>query len=197
MDVRSMSRVAATSRGRRGAALAVTALAASTMSLAGPAEAETLEVPVFTVAQEGLTPDEGARLARAAGIGNALRPDGSFAFVDDKRFATVPSTAVRRGVDEDGRATVSQAIDFTALRRVGVLSDAAALEKAAGVLPVPEGYQAVRTVGHTTFEQSDAKGTRLLTKNLDTTVSYQLRLGRLPVVGPGARMRSPSPVTAR
>jgi hypothetical protein len=61
------------------------------------------------------------------------------------------------------------------LARTTTLDDRAALAKAAELLPVPEGYRAVRTVGHTTVEQSDSRGRQLLTRNLDTTVSYQLQ----------------------
>src|SRR5689334_16123693 len=77
--------------------------------------AAALTATVYKVVQEGLTADAAATLAKNAGVGNALRPDGSFAFTDEKRFGRVPAKAVSRGVDESGQATLSEAVDFDAL----------------------------------------------------------------------------------
>jgi Family of unknown function (DUF6345) len=157
---------------------------------AQPATAAPLTATVFKVVQEGLTPDGGARLAKAAGVGNALLDDGSFAYVDTARFGVVPSTVVGKGVDESQRATESKAIDFTALAKFTTLPDAVAAERAKVLLVPPAGYRATATIGHTTADQADAKGRTLRSTNLDTTVSYQLSLAGLPVVGPGAKLRA-------
>src|SRR6187551_2856390 len=100
--------------GRSQRAVVAVAVAASGAALLSAIGAETasaapLTATVFKVVQEGLTPAGGERLAKSAGIGNALLEDGSFAFVDTKRFAVVPSTAVAKGVDEQQRPTLSQA----------------------------------------------------------------------------------------
>jgi non-ribosomal peptide synthetase component F len=95
---------------------------------------------------------------------------------------------VDKGVDESRQPTESQAIDFTALSKITTLSDSAALEKAGALLAAPEGYRTAATVGHTSLDQSDAKGNPLRSTNLDTTVTYQLSLAGLPVVGPGAKL---------
>ncbi|GAA3592020.1 hypothetical protein GCM10022223_03350 [Kineosporia mesophila] len=177
-------------------ALVVSLAAAGLVPLTnGTAHASTLAAvvptaPVYTVVQEGLTAEQAEKLARTAGIGNALRPDGSFSFTDPRRFARVPGTAVERGKDEDGRATVSEAVDFTALARTKALPDDEALKLAKNLLPVPDGYGARPVVDHTTLDQSDTRGTLLRSYNLDTTVSYQLTLGDVPVVGPGAKVRA-------
>ena len=182
--------------GRSQRAVIAVAVAASSAALlpvfgAGSATAAApLTATVFKVVQEGLTPESGERLAKAAGIGNALLEDGSFAYVDNARYGVVPSTVVGKGVDESRRATVSEAIDFTALAKITTLSDAAAAERAKSLLVAPSGYRAVATVGHTTVDQSDAKGRALRSTNLDTTVTYQLSLAGLPVVGPGAKLRA-------
>jgi uncharacterized protein DUF6345 len=157
---------------------------------AGPATAAPLTATVFKVVQEGLTPESAERLAKAAGVGNALLEDGSFAYVDPARFAVVPSTVVGQGVDESRRATQSRAIDSAALGKITTLSDAAASERAQALLVAPPGYRTTATIGHTAAEQSDAKGRPLRSTNLDTTVSYQLSLAGLPVVGPGAKLRA-------
>ena len=180
-------------RGRRAVvAVAVTACSAALLPAFGAQAATTvpLTATVFTVVQEGLTPEGGQQLAKAARIGNALRPDGSFAFVDAARFGVVPSTVVGKGFDESRRETVSQAVDFAALEKTTTLSDAAATERARALLVPPAGYRATPTVGHTAVELSDTRGRALRTTNLDTTVSYQLSLGGLPVVGPGAKLRA-------
>ncbi len=168
------------------------AAAASGISIA-PAPrgvAAPLTATLFKVVQEGLTPDGGAALAKSARIGNALLEDGSFAFVDQDRFGVVPSSVVGKGVDESRQATVDQAIDFGALDKITTLSDAAATERARALLAPPAGYRATATVGHTTLDQADSRGRTLRSSNLDTTVSYQLSLAGLPVVGPGAKMRA-------
>lgn len=181
--------------GRSQRVVVAAAIAASSAALlpvfgAESATAAPLTATVFKVVQEGLTPEGGERLAKAAGIGNALLEDGSFAFVDAKRFAVVPSTVVGKGVDEARRPTVSEAIDFTALGKITTLPDTAAAERAKALLVPPSGYQATATIGHTSVEQADAKGNPLRTTNLDTTVSYQLSLDGRPVVGPGAKLRA-------
>lgn len=185
-------------RSERQAALAVVGvLAASTVALTLPpgasgsprAAGEELEVPLYTVVQEGLTPTEGAQLAETAGIGNALRPDGSFGYVDARSFATVPTVEGERGVDEDKNETVAAAVDLETLDRLQVPADEEALRRAGDLMPVPLGYHASTSVDHTTFDQVDEKGQLLRSVPLDTTVSYQLYLDRTPVVGPGARLR--------
>jgi len=181
--------------GRGQRVVVAVAVAASSAALlpafgAQAAVAAPLTATVFTVVQEGLTLADGERLARSAKIGNALREDGSFGFVDGARFGVVPSKVVGKGVDESRRATVSEAIDYAALAKITTLSDAAATERARALLVPPSGYRATATLGHTAVEQSDAKGKALRTTNLDTTVSYQLSLAGLPVVGPGAKLRA-------
>lgn len=179
-------------RRRVGAAVAVATSTAALLPMlaAQPAAAAGLSAPVFTVTQEGLTPEAAERLAKSARIPNALKDDGSFAFVDNARFSVVPSTRVATGVDESRRPTESQAIDFAALDKIAVLPEATAAERAKALLIAPAGYGTTATIGHTTFEQSDAEGRPVRTKNLDTTVSYQLSLAGRPVVGPGAKLRA-------
>ena len=181
--------------GRSQRVVVAVAIAASGAALlpvfgAESATAAPLTATVFKVVQEGLTPESGARLAKAAGVGNALLEDGSFAYVDAARFGVVPSTVVGKGVDESRRATESSAIDFAALDKITTLSDAAAADRAKALLIPPDPYRSTATIGHTTVEQSDAKGKAQRTTNLDTTVSYQLSLAGLPVVGPGAKLRA-------
>jgi hypothetical protein len=54
---------------------------------------------------------------------------------------------------------------------------------------VPAGFGAQPQVDHTTVERSTARGKVIDTTPIDTSVSYQLTLGDIPVVGPGSRSR--------
>ena len=158
---------------------------------AGPAGAavQARQVPVYQVVGEGLTPQGAAQLADRAGIGNALRPDGSFAFTDPERYGRVPSKVAGRGVDENRRPTVSRAVDFEALENIQLPSQESAIESARSLLSLPEAYGATPVAGHTTVEQSDRKGRLVRSAHLDTTVSFRLDLGGLPLVGAGAKAK--------
>src|SRR4051812_25983583 len=174
------------------AALALPLLAVPAhQALAAPAvpSADDLRVPIFSIASEGLTAQQARVLADRAGIAAALRPDGSFAFTDSARYSRVPSKVVGKGLDEHKRPTVTSRVDVAALARIQVPSADQAVEAARSYLQLPEGYQASPIVDHTTVTQSDRKGRALRSFQLDTTVSFALTLGNLPVVGPGAKAK--------
>ena len=184
-------------RNRRKVWLVASALAAAgtlattvpLQSLASVGAAEKTEATLFEIVQEGMTPDSAARLAEKAGIGNALQEDGSFNFVDSARFASVPQTQIGRGEDEHGRPTTSEALDFEALAKIRVLPERKAAEMASHLVELPDGYKAQPIIGHTTLDRADAKGNTIESTKLDTTVTFQLNLAGLPVVGPGAKAR--------
>ena len=79
------------------AALAGTGVA---LVLAQPAAAAET-APVYKVTQEGMTADEGAKLAEAYRIPNALQENGAFGYVGEE-FAKVP-TALSRHRQGRGR----------------------------------------------------------------------------------------------
>ena len=174
-------------RARPAVALATTLTTAAAVLpfVMQPASAAELTAPVFAVVSEGLTPDQAKEYSAALDIGNALRPDGSFSFTADG-YATAPTKVVGEGRSEDG-PTVSQALDREALSKITVLSNTKALELAKRFAPVEQPYTATPKVGNTLLESIDKRGTVTLRKKLDTTVSYQLKLGGRPVVGPGAK----------
>ncbi|MBT0774089.1 hypothetical protein KIH74_34405 [Kineosporia sp. J2-2] len=194
--------MSSTTRRARGRALTVTLAAATTgavlMPLSGGASAQARPlgaaiVPtatVYQVVQEGLTATDAETLARTAGIGNALRPDGSFSYTDPERFARVPTSFLREGKDESGLPTASESVDFAALARIKAPSDDVALRRAKEVLPVPKGYGAQTVIGHTTVDHRATREKTTRSYQIDTTVSYQLTLGGIPVVGPGAKARA-------
>jgi hypothetical protein len=173
--------------------LTASALAAGALLAAAlPASASAADTaPIFHVAQEGLTPDQGAALAETFGIPNALESNGAFAYTGEA-FGQVPLREVGTGKDEAGRPIVSQAIDMRALAAIRPLDDAEALDRAgklvdlAGLSP---DFEADPSVSHAKLTLSDRAGQPTSETPLDTSVSYRLRLAGLPVSGQGAKLR--------
>lgn len=179
--------------GRAIAAGCTIALAGTVVVAGGAAPAAAAEaVPVYTVDQEGLTPEEGQALAGAFEIPNALEPAGSFSYVDAARFADVPLETAGQGEDESGRRTVTQVLDPKALREIEAVPPEEALERAGRLVELAglsEGMTARAEVSHSELTLSDDRGEQMLSHPLDTTVSYRLHLGGMPVTGQGARLR--------
>ncbi|HYY12482.1 MAG TPA: DUF6345 domain-containing protein [Kineosporiaceae bacterium] len=193
---------------RPAVALAASALALPLLVLPGPAagaspvapaassgaaraavDAAALQVPVYKVVAEGLTAAQARTLAARAGIRPALRADGAFTFTDTARFSRVPSKVVGSGRDEHRHPTVARAVDLKALARIEVPPEESATAYALRYLALPDVYGVEPIVGHTTASRSDRKGRVLGSYQLDTTVSFALSLGNLPVVGPGAKAK--------
>jgi hypothetical protein len=187
----------AVQRGRhliRIVAAGSSAAVAATVLGAGTASADIqLDVPVYAVVQEGLTADEGARLAKTFGTENALQSNGLFSYVDAARFGQVPLTQPGRPVrDESGRAVQAQSIDHAALAKITPVPDERALELGKHFVAVSElskELSAKPSISHTelTLTGSDNKTARVVP--LDTVVNFSLELGGLPVTGQGAKLR--------
>jgi hypothetical protein len=147
------------------------------------------EAPIYAVVQEGMTQDEANALAERTGVKPALGKDGSFSYVDSRRFAKVPSTTGVKGRDEDGHPTLQRKVNFTALKAITTYDPEKALSRARELLDAPSGFDVTPKVGHTRVDLSGRGGKPLGGFDLDTTVSYRLALGQAPVVGPGSRSR--------
>ncbi len=190
-----MTRTPRTTRkpSRTGATgLAAGALIAAVMGLpTSGANAAPLTAPVFKVTQEGLTAEQASALAERAGVGNAVRPDGTFGYVGNS-FAKVPSKKVprkaRKGKTEDGRS-VAQAVNRRALASTEVIGDRDALAMAAKTFDEVGTFSAIPQVDHTTVDISNARGKLRSSTAIDTTVTYRFELDGRPVVGPGAKQR--------
>lgn len=184
------SRRTPSSRVRLTASLAgLVTLATGSTVAATSAHSAALTAPAYLVVTEGLTKDDAARLADSLGIGNALRPDGSFGFVDAKSFQAIPRKAVAEGVDEKGNKTLAEQLDLEALHSIRALPIEDMMGKARELVPVPKAYDVKLIGGHTSVEEADAKGNPIASTDIDTSVSFQLSLGGVPVVGPGAKIR--------
>src|SRR5262245_66369830 len=98
------------------------------LALAQPAAAAET-APVYRVTHEGMTADEGARLAEAYRIPNALQENGAFGYVGDD-FAKVPTLQAGSSKDESGRPTQSESLDRRALAQLKPIGATEALERA-------------------------------------------------------------------
>lgn len=144
----------------RLARAAVPALAAGVYVLAGAPAFAADTAPIYTVTQEGMTSDQGAKLADALQIPNSVQADGSFSYIGSA-FDAVPQTTVAKGTDESGRATVSQALDVRALAALKPLSDDLALRRASiipGLVGVGGDLKATPSVSHSELALADADG---------------------------------------
>jgi uncharacterized lipoprotein NlpE involved in copper resistance len=157
--------------------------------LAQPAAAAET-APVYRVTQEGMTAEEGARLAEAYRIPNALQENGAFGYVGDD-FAKVPMLQVATGKDESGRPTASQALDRRALAQLEPIGEAEALERASKLTELIglTDLELNPKVSHAKLTLSDEAGRPTSEHLLDTTVSHSFTLAGLPVTGQGAKLR--------
>ena len=110
--------------------MAVPALAAGVLLLAGAPAFAADTATIYNVTQEGMTSAEGQKLADAFGIPNSVADNGAFTYTG-KAFGAVPHKQVASGKDESGRPTVSEALDIPALQSLRPLADKAALSRAA------------------------------------------------------------------
>jgi hypothetical protein len=159
------------------------------LALAQPAMAAE-SAPVYRVTQEGMTADEGARLAEAFRIPNALQENGAFGYVGSD-FAKVPQLHAGTGKDESGRPTTSQAIDRRALAQLKPIGATEALERASIITEIIglTDLEKNPKVSHAKLTLSDAAGKVTSQHALDTTVSHSFQLAGLPVTGQGAKLR--------
>ncbi|GIG63937.1 hypothetical protein Pen01_02320 [Phytomonospora endophytica] len=174
-----------------GAGAVIIALAAS-LGPAVEARAAGGTATVYVVTQEGLTVNDGARLADSFGIGNALFPNGSFQYVDGAKFQRVPHKTVGQGRDEDGNPTVTEEVDFDALGRIKPYPDDLAVQKAdrlASIALISEGMSVKARISHSDFTLTDDKGSVVTAQPIDTTVSFDAYLDGLPLTGQGANLR--------
>ena len=146
--------------------------------------------PVFHVKQEGLTADQGAKLADAFGITNALQDDGAFSYVSDS-FAQVPLLMIGTGKDEAGRPTVSQSIDRRALAALRPVPAADARERADKLLDLADlspDLKAIPRVSNAKLTLADRAGKPTSETPIDTSVSFRFELaGRARSCGSRSR----------
>ncbi|MBN1148647.1 MAG: hypothetical protein JXA78_15415 [Anaerolineales bacterium] len=160
---------------------------------------EVSELPVYIVVQGGVDPEAARRLASLLELEDVLLDeDGVLRYLDQERFAYVPTSILGQGEpDEDGQATLLEAIDFEALRQVTVLDDQAALQKAEDALAraglreftgTPE-LAAVPYIDHSMLDWASVDGAEVGSLALDTQVIYRFELEGAPLIGPGAKAK--------
>jgi hypothetical protein len=162
-------------------------------------------LPVYEVTHSGVRDAQARKLAE----GLRLRPeklvlrDGVASYIDPENYLSVPKVDVtdpdalqklRNGLASDpvGSQVRRQAVDFAALEKSPVLESAAALRRAAeafsvaGLMTLP----AKPSVGHAKFVASMADGSRSVSHELNTWVSYEFSTKNgYPLIGPGAQAR--------
>ena len=169
----------------------VAALIGSGVALVAAQPASAAETaPIYRVTQEGMTADEGARLADAYRIPNALQENGAFGYVGEE-FAKVPMRQVATGEDESGRPTDSEGLDTRALAELKPIGAGEALERASWLTELIglTDLELNPKVSHAKLTLSDRAGKPTSQYALDTTVSHDLTLGGLPATGQGAKLR--------
>jgi hypothetical protein len=169
----------------------VAALIGSGVALVAAQPASAAETaPIYKVTQEGMTAEEGARLAEAYRIPNALQENGAFGYVGED-FAQVPQLQGATGKDESGRRTDSQTLDRRALAFLKPISRTEALERASWLTDLlgKTNLDLNPKVSHAKLTLSDRAGKVTSEHLLDTTVSHDVSLGGLPATGQGAKLR--------
>ena len=172
--------------------MAVPALVAGVVLLAGAPAFAADTATIYNVTQEGMTSAEAQKLADAYGIPNSLSPSGAFSYTGEKFGAVPHKTVGDPHKDESGQPVASQALDIPALQALRPLSDKAALARAATLAELSGlggDLKAVPSISHAELTTSDAEGKPTAKYALDTSVSYDLTLGGLPVSGQGAKLR--------
>ncbi len=152
------------------------------------------ELPVYLVRSSDLPRNEAAAFGRALGLGDRLlESEGELpmAFTDSKRFRYVATRVIGRGEpDENGQETILEELDLEAVRAMPAIDPEAArnrFERALEGLALDLERGQTRTAA-STFRAFDREGNLLVEKPLDVKLSRDLRLGGLPLVGPGARI---------
>ncbi len=172
--------------------MAVPALVAGVVLLAGAPAFAADTATIYNVTQEGMSSAEAQKLADAYGIPNSLSPSGAFSYTGEKFGAVPHKTVGDPHKDESGQPVASQALDIPALQALRPLSDKAALARAATLAELSGlggDLKAVPTISHAELTTSDAEGKPTAKYALDTSVSYDMTLGGLPVSGQGAKLR--------
>ncbi|MFD7652637.1 DUF6345 domain-containing protein [Actinosynnema sp. NPDC059797] len=184
-----------TTRRQGATVLALTGLlgAAALTGATGAGAAPADELPVYAVRSEGITDEQVAALQRAFGLKSVERTaEGVVTFTDEERHLRVPSIDQGAGQpDESGQATTRTAFDVAAIRALRAVPPQDATKRVTetlrgiGLLPA----EATPTASHSTLDIVDGNGATVASAPLDTTVTFDFRLGGVPLEGPGSKVR--------
>ncbi len=163
-----------------------------------------LKLPVWVITGKAVTPEAANILSESLGtFDSGLMPDGSINYVDPDKFVSVPTLPLEDDPDgkpdEDGNATVAEALDFEGIDAIAPLDDEKALELAEGALADAQldplngtkGITRTPVVGNSMFDVFSPEGLNVMSKPIDTHVDWDLTLGRnkIPLIGPGAQAK--------
>ncbi len=179
--------------------LLLTAVAGA-ISLGVLSDAKADELPksalVYKVIKRGLNQEEAGRLQKVFRLDALTRDDyGAVRFLDQKAFLFVPMQKItpstkERPEDSEG-PILYEGFDLEAISRIKVPDLKSATEKVEGLLReadlLPAG--AIPLPSHTRLEVTSKEGRNVITKAIDTAVSFQFTLEDIPLEGPGAKIR--------
>lgn len=157
------------------------------------------EAATFRVTGPGASPKQVERLGRALGTaGLAMDGHGVIQFMDLERFQRVPTIPADRGEPgEDGMEVTQEAFDLEALEELGVMDGEEAKEKVlkalrrAGLLPDGAAAWTVHSMLEFLPAEEGFEPSAVVPMSfpIDTHVNFDLMLGDLPLVGPGAKLK--------
>ena len=166
--------------------------AGALLLIAQPASAAPDTAPIYKVTQEGLSADQGAKLADSFGIPNVLQANGAFSYAERRvRPGSAPpgrrgEGRVRPAHPDAGDRHPRSRSDQAAERRRGARAGPGSSIDLVGLSP---DFRADPSVSHAKLTLSDRAGRPTSETALDTAVSFKFELGGLPVSGQGAKLR--------
>lgn len=157
-----------------------------------------VSMPVFTVAQAGLTNAQATALAEGLGIpaDQVAFEDGAVLFIDPVGFQAVPTMPVEadeliRLSENDGGTIAAEGFDFAGIGRITPISDQVALRQVQQAFEKTDLLPANGrpTIMHSIFEAVEVSGSAIVERaQLDTQVHYRFMLNGVPLIGPGAQV---------
>ena len=165
--------------------MAVPAFAVGVLLLAGAPAFAADTATIYDVTQEGMTAADGQKLADAYKIPNSVAPNGAFSYTG-KAFGAVPHKQSGDPHKESRRVVRRRSTSRAACARSRRRARRRPLPALAGL---GGDFKAVPSVSHSELTTSDREGKQTGAYKLDTSVSFDLTLGGLPVSGQGAKLR--------
>ena len=165
-------------------------------SAPAPAVVSAGSMPTFNVVDEGVSRKQSRKLDKMLDLDAKPRPiGGELTYADQQRFLFVPSKPALGDPGEDPGQGQPRAFELGKIRKLGALPNRAAKDLATDVLK-DAGIRLKKGFGlaggfktnSTFFEVYAPDGTRKIREKLETQVSANLKLGGVPLVGPGASL---------
>jgi hypothetical protein len=152
-------------------------------------------LPIYTVSGPPVTASQFNTLASLTKLPPDARDTNGFVlFTDTNLFVKIPTDVVGYVTtnNEENTQVLLERLSFGQINQMPVLSDSNALQMAltiwsnAALLPGAP-YQGNPEVVNSNFRAVDTNGTTVCDVPIDTKVRFNLALGGIPIIGPGAK----------